>query len=68
MNNFSSCFTVTEYYRMPPKYDNEDYDRCLYSTSQLSVYCGVKTVIKPDWDNEFWKLIWVAFLNSSQFH
>ncbi|XP_063697875.1 nose resistant to fluoxetine protein 6-like [Culicoides brevitarsis] len=57
---------MTEYYRMPPKYETEDYDRCLYSTSHYSLYCGVKTIIKPDWNNEYWNLIWKYSKNTKQ--
>lgn len=48
---------------MPPKYETEDYDRCLKSTDKLAVYCGVRTIIKPDENNELWHLIMVIIFN-----
>lgn len=46
---------------MPPKYHNDEYDRCLHSTTDLAIFCGVKTIIKPAPNNEIWKIIEVTF-------
>lgn len=57
---------MTEYYRMPAKYHNDEYDRCFYSTSNLSVMCGVKTIIKRNSKNEIWKIIEVNQISGNK--
>lgn len=57
--NTKSNSAVTEYYRMPPKYHVDEYDRCLDSTEQFALFCGVRTVIKPNPSNEIWEIIQV---------
>ncbi|XP_063702384.1 uncharacterized protein LOC134832329 [Culicoides brevitarsis] len=53
----TNVFDLVEYYKLPPLYTEEDYNRCLFETKNESVYCSAVTVIKPDNSSPVWKLI-----------
>lgn len=55
--------SVTEYYRMPPIYQLDDYDKCM--SGQLhpekeGVYCYTRTLIQPNKSAEIWKIVDVS--------
>lgn len=53
---------VTEYYQMPPMARFDEYERCILGYEDLSVYCVVKTSIKPNDQLELWSYIKVRFV------
>ncbi|XP_063697615.1 uncharacterized protein LOC134828568 [Culicoides brevitarsis] len=55
--NVASDINMVEYYKMPPLHRQDDYERCLWSTEELSTYCTVSTIIKPDPSNAIWNQI-----------
>lgn len=54
---------VTQYYEMPPLYDFDDYDRCLYefagneAATGPASYCFVRADIEPDSQAAAWRAI-----------
>ncbi|KAJ6641727.1 Nose resistant to fluoxetine protein 6 [Pseudolycoriella hygida] len=49
---------MTEYYKMPPLYEMDDYDRCMEEFPNLSnVYCYTRTQIKPNATSALWLYI-----------
>lgn len=42
---------------MPPMHRQDDFERCLWSRKELSTYCTVSTLIKPDKSNAVWNQI-----------
>ncbi|XP_075145087.1 nose resistant to fluoxetine protein 6 [Haematobia irritans] len=55
---------MTQYYKMPPLYDFDDYDRCLQEFDQLSHYCFVRADVLADPNAEAWQ----AIQDVSQYH
>lgn len=56
-------YAVTQYYEMPPLYDFDDYDRCLYefagseTTTGPASYCFVRADIQPDSQAAAWRAV-----------
>lgn len=48
---------------MPTIGDIDHFDKCMEETTDLSVYCGVITYIKPDRTNQVWNIIEVININ-----
>uniref|UniRef100_A0A336LWS6 CSON006904 protein n=1 Tax=Culicoides sonorensis TaxID=179676 RepID=A0A336LWS6_CULSO len=46
-----------EYYKMPPMYRQHNFEKCLWSKKEFSIYCTTVTVIKPDKTSEVWNQI-----------
>lgn len=54
---------VTEYYRMPPLYELDDYDRCMMGQAhpeKEGIYCYTKALIQPNSSVEIWNIINVS--------
>lgn len=54
---------VTEYYRMPPLYELDDYDKCMFGREhpeKEGVYCITKTLIQPNSSSDIWKVVHVS--------
>lgn len=51
---------MTEYYKMPPLYEMDDYDRCMEEFPNIkSTYCYTRTQIKPNESSELWLYVQV---------
>ncbi|XP_073819270.1 nose resistant to fluoxetine protein 6 [Musca autumnalis] len=49
---------MTQYYKMPPLYDFDNYDRCLQEfTDDQSMYCFVRADVLPEPQAEAWQAI-----------
>lgn len=73
--NFFSFFispSVTEYNKMPPLYELEDFDRCMQEKVpkvQKNIYCYTRTQIKPNDTSDLWQYIQVIIITvTSQYH
>lgn len=56
---------VNEYYKMPYLTVLDSYSRCMHNdNANVSLYCIVKTKIKPDSNNAVWNIIKVMCLKS----
>lgn len=54
---------VTEYFRMPPLYLLDDYDRCLQESPDIKgTYCYVRALIKPNSSSEIWNITNVSLV------
>lgn len=56
---------MTEYYRMPPIYEMDDYDKCMFGQlhpEKEGVFCFTKTLIQPNNSAEIWKIVDVSQL------
>ncbi|KAG4081172.1 hypothetical protein HA402_014620 [Bradysia odoriphaga] len=53
---------MTEYYKMPPIYELEDYDRCMEEfPNNKNIYCYARTQIKPNEKSELWLYIQITY-------
>lgn len=52
---------------MPPINRVEEFHKCMYSTEGQSVYCVVRTAIKPDLSSDLWQQI-ETFSNDTKRH
>uniref|UniRef100_A0A336KT86 CSON015541 protein n=1 Tax=Culicoides sonorensis TaxID=179676 RepID=A0A336KT86_CULSO len=50
-------FNMTEYFKMPPLVNGDNFDKCLEGSHDLRVFCAVTTFIKPDKSNFVWNII-----------
>lgn len=48
---------------MPPTARFDEYERCLYGSENLSLYCMVRTTIKPNNESDLWRYIKVSLNN-----
>lgn len=51
---------MSDYYKMPPLYVEDEYHKCMDETESESVFCSTITTIKPDNGSEIWRLIAVS--------
>lgn len=54
---------MTEYYRMPPIYELEDYDKCMFGQlhpEKEGVYCFTKSLIQPNSTVDIWRIVNVS--------
>lgn len=57
--------TVNNYFRMPPLYQMDDYDRCFGEnppTDEKVVYCFARSQIQPNESSEVWDIIQVSYI------
>lgn len=68
LNEFTTLETplfprpVNNYFRMPPLYQMDDYDRCFGEnppTDTKVVYCYARSQIQPNESSEVWEIIQV---------
>lgn len=62
---------VTEYYRMPPLYQLEDYDRCMFGQAhpeKQGIYCFTKTLIQPNKSLDVWNIIDVSNIVPTKYY